>query len=93
MDTVQELRAALQAGHGFAGDAEHLDSELAAQLLRRVPVDQVADVAEVGTVIDLAAVAEIFAAYRGRVLLAADRDTADAVDETVYDLLARQGAE
>jgi hypothetical protein len=93
MNTVQELRAALQAGHGFPGDAERLDAELAAQLLRRVPVDRLDQVAEVGTVVDLVAVAEIVAAYRGRVLLAADRDAVDAVDQAVADLLARQGAE
>ncbi|MFE4356868.1 hypothetical protein ACWDD9_20635 [Kitasatospora sp. NPDC001119] len=42
---------------------------------------------------DLVAVAEIAAAYRGRVLLAADPETSDAVDQAVADLLARQGAE
>lgn len=93
MDTVQELRAALRAGHGYPGDAERLDAELAALLLRRVPVDQLDQVAEVPAVVDLVAVAEIVAAYRGRVLLAADREAADAVDEAVADLLARQGAE
>ncbi|MEV7930642.1 MULTISPECIES: hypothetical protein [unclassified Kitasatospora] len=40
MDTLQELRAALRASHGFPGDAERLDTELAAQLLRRVPADR-----------------------------------------------------
>ncbi|MGW2543457.1 hypothetical protein ACWC5I_21880 [Kitasatospora sp. NPDC001574] len=50
-------------------------------------------VEEVATVVDLAAVAEIAAAYRGRVLLAADRETADALDQAVTDLLARQGTE
>ncbi|WP_345700982.1 hypothetical protein [Kitasatospora terrestris] len=93
MDTVQELRAALRAGHGFPGDAERLDGELAAQLLRRVPVDRVVDVDELGTVVDLATVAEILAAYRGRVLLAADPDAVDAVDRAVADLLDRSGAE
>ncbi|MFE5585643.1 hypothetical protein [Kitasatospora sp. NPDC056531] len=93
MDTVQELRAALRAGHGYPGDAERLDAELAAQLLRRVPVDRLDQVEEVGTVVDLVAVGEIVAAYRGRVHLAADRDAADAIDETVAGLLARQGAE
>ncbi|MFF1909620.1 hypothetical protein [Kitasatospora sp. NPDC058218] len=93
MDTVQELRGALRAGHGFPGDAERLDAELAEQLLRRVPVDRLDQVEEVGTVVDLVAVAEIVAAYRGRVLLAADPETADAVDQAVADLLARQGAE
>lgn len=44
-------------------------------------------------VVDLVAVAEIAAAYRGRVLLAADPETSDAVDQAVADLLARQGAE
>ncbi|MQS11649.1 hypothetical protein F7Q99_04930 [Streptomyces kaniharaensis] len=93
MNTVQELRAALRAGHGYPGDAERLDAELAEQLLRRVPVDQLDQVGEVGTVVDLVAVAEIVAAYRGRVLLAADREAADAVNEAVADLLARQDAE
>ncbi|MCP2313976.1 hypothetical protein [Kitasatospora paracochleata] len=93
MDTVQELRAALRAGHGFHGDAERLDGELAEQLLRRVPVDQVSEVDELGTVVDLAAVAEILAAYRGRVLLAADPEAVDAVDQAVAELLSRQGAE
>ncbi|MFI9360846.1 hypothetical protein ACIG5E_07270 [Kitasatospora sp. NPDC053057] len=93
MDTLQELRAALRAGHGFPGDAERLDAELAEQLLRQVPVDQLDQVGEVGTVVDLVAVAEIVAAYRGRVLLAADRETADAVNEAVNDLLTRQGTE
>ncbi|MBV2153381.1 hypothetical protein [Kitasatospora sp. SUK 42] len=93
MNTVQELRAALRTGHGFPGDAERLDAELAEQLLRRVPVDQLDQVGEVGTVVDLVAVAEIVAAYRGRVLLAADREATDAVNEAVNDLLARQGAE
>ncbi|MGW2372266.1 MULTISPECIES: hypothetical protein [Kitasatospora] len=93
MDTLQELRAALRAGHGFPGDAERLDAELAEQLLRRVPVDQLDQVGEVGTVVDLVAVAEIVAAYRGRVLLAADRETADAMNEAVNELLTRQGTE
>nr|WP_030272951.1 hypothetical protein [Streptomyces sp. NRRL B-24484] len=93
MDTVQELRAALRAGHGFPGDAERLDGELAAQLLTRVQVDEVAAVDELGTVVDLATVAEIVAAYRGRVLLAADRDAVEAVDQVVTDMLARRGAE
>ncbi|WP_407986384.1 hypothetical protein [Kitasatospora sp. CMC57] len=93
MDTVQELRAALRAGHGFPGDAEHLDAELAEQLLRRVPVDQVAEVHELGTVVDLVTVAEILAAYRGRVHLSADREATAATDEVVAELLARQGAE
>ncbi|WP_030237320.1 hypothetical protein [Streptomyces sp. NRRL S-350] len=93
MDTVQELRAALRAGHGFPGDAERLDAELAEQLLRRVPVDQVAEVHELGTVVDLVTVAEILAAYRGRVHLAADPETTTAADEVVSELLARQGAE
>ncbi|MEV7022032.1 hypothetical protein [Kitasatospora sp. NPDC093558] len=93
MTTVQELRAALRAGHGYPGDAERLDAELAEQLLRRVPVDQLDQVGEVGTVVDLVAVAEIVAAYRGRVLLAADRETADAMDEVANELLSRQAAE
>lgn len=93
MNTVQELRAALRAGHGYPGDAERLDTELAEQLLRRVPVDRLDQVDQVPAVVDLVAIAEIVAAYRGRVLLAADRDAADAIDETVADLLARQGAE
>ena len=93
MNTVQELRAALRAGHGFPGDAERLDAELAEQLLRRVPVDRLDQVDRVGSVVDLVAVAEIVAAYRGRVLLAADPETADAVDQAVTDLLERQGAE
>ncbi|MFF1908282.1 hypothetical protein [Kitasatospora sp. NPDC058218] len=93
MDTVQELRAALRTGHGYPGDAERLDAELAEQLLRRVPVDRLDQVEEVPAVVDLVAVAEIVAAYRGRVLLAADPQTADAVDQAVADLLARQGAE
>ncbi|MFD7455371.1 hypothetical protein [Kitasatospora sp. NPDC059827] len=93
MDTLQELRAALRTGHGYPGDAERLDAELAEQLLRRVPVDRLDQVGEVGTVVDLVAVAEIIAAYRGRVLLAADRAVADAVAEAVHDLLARQDAE
>ncbi|MEW1914606.1 hypothetical protein AB0442_40585 [Kitasatospora sp. NPDC085895] len=93
MDTVQELRAALRAGHGFPGDAERLDAELAAQLLRRVLVDRLDEVAEVGTVVDLVTVAEIAAAYRGRVLLATDLDAVDAIDEAVTDLLARQSTE
>ncbi|GLW59310.1 hypothetical protein Kpho01_73200 [Kitasatospora phosalacinea] len=90
MDTVQELRAALRAGHGYPCDAERLDAELAAQLLRWVPVDRLDQVL---AVVDLAVVAEIVAAYRGRVLLAADRDSAAAIDEAVAELLARQGAE
>ncbi|WP_404870907.1 hypothetical protein ACI1MP_37245 (plasmid) [Kitasatospora griseola] len=93
MNTVQELRAALRAGHGYPGDAERLDTELAEQLLRRVPVDRLDEVDQVPAVVDLVAVAEIVAAYRGRVLLAADRDAAAAIDETVADLLARQDAE
>ncbi|MEV7783386.1 hypothetical protein [Kitasatospora sp. NPDC088351] len=93
MNTVQELRAALRAGHGFPGDAERLDAELAAQLLRRVPVDRLDQVDQVPAVVDLVAVAEIIAAYRGRVHLAADPETADAVDQVIADLLARQGAE
>ncbi|MFE5583293.1 hypothetical protein [Kitasatospora sp. NPDC056531] len=93
MNTVQELRAALQAGHGYPGDAARLDAELAEQLLRRVPVDQLDQVGEVGTVVDLVAVAKIVAAYRGRVLLAADREAAVAVEEAVNDLLARHCAE
>ncbi|MEW1914505.1 hypothetical protein AB0442_40010 [Kitasatospora sp. NPDC085895] len=92
MNTVQELRAALRSGHGFPGDAERLDAELAAQLLRQVPVDRLDQVAEVGTVVDLVTVAEIASAYRGRVLLAADRDAVDAIDEAVANLLARQSA-
>ncbi|MGW2540370.1 hypothetical protein ACWC5I_05715 [Kitasatospora sp. NPDC001574] len=93
METLPELRAALRSGHGFPGDAERLDAELAEQLLHRVPVDRLDQVEEVATVVDLVAVAEIAAAYRGRVLLAADPETADAVDQAVADLLARQGAE
>ncbi|MET8543573.1 hypothetical protein ABZW03_23415 [Kitasatospora sp. NPDC004799] len=93
MDTVQELRAALRAGHGYPGDAQRLDAELAEQLLRRVPVDQLGQVGEVGKVVDLVTVAEIVAAYRGRVLLAADREATDAVNEAVDDLLIRQGTE
>ncbi|MFF2750158.1 hypothetical protein ACFVVA_32050 [Kitasatospora sp. NPDC058048] len=85
-----QLRAALRAGYGYPGDAERLDAELAEQLLRRVSVDQVD---QVPAVVDLVAVAEIVAAYRGRVLLAADPETSDAVDQAVADLLARQGAE
>ncbi|MGW2253140.1 hypothetical protein ACWCXH_23485 [Kitasatospora sp. NPDC001660] len=42
---------------------------------------------------DLVAVAEIVAAYRGRVPLAADREAAGAVNEAVNDLPTRQGAE
>ncbi|PJN23116.1 hypothetical protein [Kitasatospora sp. CB02891] len=84
MNTVQKLRAALRAGHG----SERLDAELADQLLRRVPVDRLNQVDQVPTVVDLVAVAEIVAAYRGRILLAAD-----AIDETVADRLARQDAE
>ncbi|MFE4398680.1 hypothetical protein ACFRPV_33105 [Kitasatospora sp. NPDC056808] len=93
MDTLPQLRAALRAGHGFPGDAERLDAELAAQLLRRVPVDRLDQVDQVPAVVDLAAVTEIVAAYRGRVHLAADREAADAIDEAVADLLARTGAE
>ncbi|MET8703780.1 hypothetical protein ABZW10_33750 [Kitasatospora sp. NPDC004723] len=70
MNTVRELRAALRAGHGYPGDAERLDAELAEQLLRRVPVDRLG---QVPAVVDLVAVAEIVAAYRSRVLLAAAR--------------------
>ncbi|WP_243436753.1 hypothetical protein [Streptomyces sp. FH025] len=90
MNTVQELRAALRAGHGYPGDAERLDAELAGQLPRRVPADHLG---EANAVADAVAVAEIVSAYRGRVLLAADREAADAVNEAVHDLLARQGAE
>ncbi|MFB7669563.1 hypothetical protein ACFC1R_37615 [Kitasatospora sp. NPDC056138] len=50
-----------------------------------MPVDRHDQVEEVPAIVDLAAVAEIVAAYRGRVLLAADRDAADAIDETVAD--------
>ncbi|MFF2548675.1 hypothetical protein ACFVUY_39790 [Kitasatospora sp. NPDC058063] len=87
-----QLRAALRAGYGYPGDAERLDTELAEQPLRRVPVDrldQVDQVDQVPAVVDLVAVAEIVAAYRGRVLLAADPETSDAVDQAVADLLAR----
>jgi hypothetical protein len=51
-----------------------------------MPVDRLD---RVGSVVDLVAVA----AYRGRVLLAADPETAGAVDRAVADPLARQGAE
>ncbi|WP_371484886.1 hypothetical protein [Kitasatospora sp. NBC_00315] len=78
MNTVQELRAALRAGHGFPGDAERLAAE---QLLRRVPADWLDQADRVGTVVDLVTVAEIVTAYRGRVLLSADSETADAVDQ------------
>ncbi|MEV7177784.1 hypothetical protein [Kitasatospora sp. NPDC093679] len=57
-----------------------------------MPVDRLDQVAEVGTVVDLVTVAEIAAVYRGRVLLAADRDAVDAIDEAVANLLARQSA-
>lgn len=94
MPAATRSAAALRAGHGFPGDAERLDAELAEQLLRRVPVDRLDgldQVDRVGSVVDLVAVAEIAAAYR--VLPAADPETADAVDQAVADLLERQGAE
>ncbi|MFJ1757378.1 hypothetical protein [Kitasatospora sp. NPDC088134] len=93
MNTVQELRAALRAGYGFPGDAANLDAELAAQFLPSVPVDQVTEVHDLGTVVDLPTVAEILADYRGRVHLAASPEAAAAVEEIVADLLDRQGAE
>ncbi|MFI9332653.1 hypothetical protein ACIGZJ_34610 [Kitasatospora sp. NPDC052868] len=93
METVQELRAALRAGHGSPGDAECLDAELAELLLRGVPVDCIEEVDQVGAVIDLFAVGEIVADYRGRVFFAADPEAAAAVDAAVAELLARKGAE
>ncbi|MFJ9448556.1 hypothetical protein ACIRRH_43190 [Kitasatospora sp. NPDC101235] len=58
-----------------------------------MPVDRLDQVDQVPAVVDLAAVAEIVAAHRGRVHLAAGRDATDAIDEAVTDLLARTGAE
>ncbi|MFI9161071.1 hypothetical protein [Kitasatospora aureofaciens] len=51
--------AALRAGHGFPGNAERLDSELARQLLRRVPVDRLDEADQAPAVVDLGAVAGI----------------------------------
>ncbi|MFJ5926567.1 hypothetical protein ACIQF6_28590 [Kitasatospora sp. NPDC092948] len=90
---MQELRAALRAGHGYPGDAEKLDAELAEQLLPSVRVDQVTEVHDPGNIVDLPTVKDILAAYRSRVHLAAGPEAAAAVDQVVTDLLARQDAE
>ncbi|MFF2628652.1 hypothetical protein ACFVUN_23110 [Kitasatospora griseola] len=97
METVQSLRAAPRASH--SDDAEHLDTELANQLPRKVPVDRLDQADQVGTVVDPVAVAEIVAVYRGRVLLATDRAAqrvkelgADQVLEALHAELERCGS-
>jgi hypothetical protein len=72
---VADVRASLQAGHGFPGDHEAFEADLQRAL-------------EASSEADLTAVAAVIVDYRGRVRLHQDPDFDIAVQEGI-DLLAR----
>jgi hypothetical protein len=79
MRTIGELRAALTMGHGFPGDADDFEAELAREINHADPAD-------------LAGIVRLVEEFRGRIAARQDPDFDAAVAAAAAEIRTARGA-